>query len=130
MEGNNLIINILFSLLITVIWIGGIIYFIRFAPPIYDYKFSKTGIDVFVFGAITVWHIDIKRIKDVQIITPWEAILRTQMGLNLVNRMSLKEKCIVVKVKGFPWVITLTPEDPEAALRALNLKRDRMNHQD
>lgn len=93
---------------------------VRLGPVVYDYRFTKAGISIVcLMGHLTIFHFGKETIKEAQVIGIWKCFFVGQFGLHLGNRY--KKRLMIVRLRGFPWTMTLTPDDPDAAVRALGL---------
>lgn len=108
------------STAITVIFVLAVFLSYRLAPFFFDYRFTTAGIDIVAFaGRVTVGRYSREDIREVRILHLSQCLGRVQFTLHLGNRC--RKRLVLVRLRSFPWALTLTPEDPESALRALGL---------
>lgn len=98
---------------------GGLYFFSRVRYWLQGYEFSRDGVKMVVFGGrVTIMEIPRARIRDAVITNAYDLRLLSPVVLNLTNRFNGRR--LLVRSTG--WAsYNLSPKDPEAALKALEL---------
>ena len=91
----------------------------------FSYRLRQSALDVRLFHAITIQHIDYSNVDRAEIISPWRAIQMSFVPLRalLLTTRFAAPHVLVRKRRGIALI--LTPRRPDAFLRELEEKRDR-----
>lgn len=88
-------------------------------PWLYDYRFTSSGIEFFLFKFIRIYFLDIKRIENVSLINTsmFAGNIRNYFIFSVGNR--IRKKILLVKFQKSKGSMILTPANPEEAFRVL-----------